>query len=374
VTQTSAVEMARAEAPILFVLATLAAFLLFGKGWLADLSDPLWLSLMFGWLFATILWAALKVVHHADCLAMKLGEPYGTLILTLSVISIEVLMISALMLSGSNNPTLARDTMFAVIMIVLNGMVGVTLLLGALRHYEQRYNLQGANAYLSVIVPLAMLSMLLPDLTVSTSGPTLTGLQSAFLIFMSIGLYGTFLAIQTSRHRGYFADESAGEGSAEPAVHHGATPGPVPLHALLLLAYLVPVVLLAKKLAMPIDYGIEVMGLPAALGGFIVAALVLTPEAVGAVRAALANHLQRAVNIFLGSVLATIGLTVPAVLGISLVTGRTVELGLQGADPILLVTTLLTAVVTFSAQRTYLLLGVVHLILFLTYLMLIFEG
>jgi Ca2+:H+ antiporter len=283
-------------------------------------------------------------------------------------------MISALMLSGSNNPTLARDTMFAVIMIVLNGMVGVTLLLGALRHYEQRYNLQGANAYLSVIVPLAMLSMLLPDLTVSTSGPTLTGLQSAFLIFMSIGLYGTFLAIQTSRHRGYFADESAGDGTAEPPVHHGPTPGPVPLHALLLLAYLVPVVLLAKKLAMPIDYGIEVMGLPAALGGFIVAALVLTPEAVGAVRAALANHLQRAVNIFLGSVLATIGLTVPAVLGISLVTGRTVELGLQGADPILLVTTLLTTVVTFSAQRTYLLLGVVHLILFLTYLMLIVEG
>jgi Ca2+:H+ antiporter len=215
-----------------------------------------------------------------------------------------------------------------------------------------------------------MLSMLLPDLTVSTSGPTLTGLQSAFLIFMSIGLYGTFLAIQTSRHRGYFADE----GTAEPFAHHGPTPGPVPLHALLLLAYLVPVVLLAKKLAMPIDYGIEVMGLPAALGGFIVAALVLTPEAVGAVRAALANHLQRAVNIFLGSVLATIGLTVPAVLGISLVTGRTVELGLQGADPILLVTTLLTAVVTFSAQRTYLLLGVVHLILFLTYLMLIVEG
>lgn len=372
--RTSALKTARAEAPLLFILATLTAFLVFGTGWLADLSDPLWLALMFGWLFATILWAALKVVHHADCLAVKLGEPYGTLILTLSVISIEVLMISALMLGGGNNPTLARDTMFAVIMIVLNGMVGVTLLLGALRHYEQRYNLQGANAYLSVIIPLAMLSMLLPDLTVSTSGPTLTGLQSAFLIVMSIGLYGTFLAIQTSRHRGYFADESAGEGTAEPEVHHGAAPGPVPLHALLLLAYLVPVVLLAKKLAMPIDYGIEVMGLPAALGGFIVAALVLTPEAVGAVRAALANRLQRAVNIFLGSVLATIGLTVPAVLTISLVTGRTVELGLQGADPILLVTTLLTAVVTFSAQRTYLLLGVVHLILFLAYLMLIFEG
>jgi Ca2+:H+ antiporter len=166
---------------------------------------------------------------------------------------------------------------------------------------------------------------------------------------MSIGLYGTLLAIQTSRHRGYFADESAGEGAAEPAAHHGPTPGPVPLHALLLLAYLVPVVLLAKKLAMPIDYGIEVLGLPAP--GRIHRRRA-GPDAGGGGGRPLANHLQRAVKIFLGSVLATIGLTVPAVLGISLFTGRTVELGLQGADPILLVTTLLTAVVTFSAQRT----------------------
>jgi Ca2+:H+ antiporter len=375
--QTHPASPLRAEAPLLFVAATLLAFLLFGKGWLADLSNPLWLALMFAWLFATILWAALKVVHHADCLAVKLGEPYGTLILTLSVISIEVLMISALMLSGSNNPTLARDTMFAVIMIVLNGMVGLTLLLGALRHHEQRYNLQGANAYLSVIIPLAMLSLLLPDLTLSTSTPTLTGFQSAFLMLMSIALYGTFLAIQTSRYRGYFADDNAaaaeGTGAAAPDAHHGPEPGPVPVHALLLLAYLVPVVLLAKKLAIPIDHGIEVLDLPAALGGFIVAALVLTPEAVGAVRAALVNRLQRAVNIFLGSVLATIGLTVPAVLAISLATGKTLELGLQGADVVMLAATLLVSVVTFSAQRTYLLQGVVHLILFLAYLMLIFA-
>jgi len=368
---------ARAEAPLLFITATMLAFLLFGKAWLADRSNPLWLALMFVWLFATILWAALKVVQHADCLAVELGEPYGTLILTLSVISIEVLMISALMLSGDNNPTLARDTMFAVVMIVLNGMVGLTLLLGALRHGEQRYNLQGANAYLSVIIPLAMLSLLLPDMTISTSTPTLTGFQSAFLIVMSIALYGTFLAIQTSRHRGYFADETppTGDvpGAVQPPAHRGPAPHPVPVHALLLAAYLVPVVLLAKKLAIPIDHGIEVLGLPSALGGFIVAALVLTPEAVGAVRAALANRLQRAVNIFLGSVLATIGLTVPAVLTVSLITGKTVALGLQDADVIMLAATLLVSVVTFSAQRTYLLQGVVHLILFLAYLMLIFA-
>ncbi|NEX21945.1 calcium:proton antiporter [Thiorhodococcus mannitoliphagus] len=365
----------RAEAPLALVIATTLAFLVFGKGWLSDLSNPLWLALMFAWLFSVILWAALKVVHHADCLAIRLGEPYGTLILTLSVISIEVLMIAALMLNGSNNPTLARDTMFAVVMIVLNGMVGLTLLIGALRHHEQYFNLQGANAYLSVIIPLAMLTMLLPDLTVSTSTPTLTGFQSAFLIVICVALYGTFLAIQTQRHRDYFTDDKAKTEKldADPASHGALTPRSVPFHSVFLLAYLIPVVLLAKKLAVPIDYGIEELALPAALGGFIVAALVLTPEAVGAIRAALANRLQRAVNIFLGSVMATIGLTVPAVLAISLVTGGPVELGLQDADILMLVVTLLVTLVTFSAPRTNLLQGVVHLTLFLAYLMLVFA-
>ncbi|MEA1050174.1 calcium:proton antiporter [Lamprobacter modestohalophilus] len=375
----------RGEAPLLFVLATTGTFLMFGKGWLGDLSDPLWLALMFAWLFGTILWAALKVVHHADMLAERLGEPYGTLILTLAVISIEVLMIASLMFVGDNNPTLARDTMFAVVMIVLNGMVGLTLLLGALRHGEQSYNLQGANAYLSVIIPLALLSLVLPDFTQSTPVRTLSGFQATFLILASVALYGSFLLIQTVRHRGYFryddvALEAAPDAATELAPdvalkhgHHAQEPGPVPLHAVLLLAYLVPVVLLAKKIALPIDYGIETLSLPAALGGFVVAVLVLTPEAVGAVRSALANRLQRAVNIFLGSVLATIGLTVPAVLAISLATGKPVELGLDETDILLLVTTLLVAVLTFSAPRTNVLQGVVHLILFGAYVMLIFA-
>jgi Ca2+:H+ antiporter len=377
--------LVRGEWPLLIVVATTLLFLLFGKGWLAELGNPLWLFLMFVWLFGAVLWAALKVVHHADMLAETLGEPYGTLILTLSVISIEVLMISALMLAGDNNPTLARDTMFAVVMIVLNGMVGLTLLLGALRHGEQSYNLQGANAYLSVIIPLALLSLVLPDFTQSTPVRTLSGFQSLFLILASLALYGTFLAIQTVRHRGYFrghdpAASGDAKAAADPAADAGADhpqgghePGPVAFHAILLLAYLIPVVLLAKKIAIPIDYGIETLALPAALGGFVVAVLVLTPEAVGAVRSALANRLQRAVNIFLGSVLATIGLTVPAVLTISLLTGRGVELGLDETDVLMLVITLLVSVVTFSAARTNLLQGVVHLILFCAYLMLIFA-
>lgn len=302
-------------------------------------------------------------------------------------------MIASLMFVGDNNPTLARDTMFAVVMIVLNGMVGLALLLGALRHGEQSYNLQGANAYLSVIIPLALLSLVLPDFTQSTPVRTLSGFQATFLILASVALYGSFLLIQTVRHRGYFryddaaleaapdaatemAPDAASDAASDVALkhgHHAQEPGPVPLHAVLLLAYLVPVVLLAKKIALPIDYGIETLSLPAALGGFVVAVLVLTPEAVGAVRSALANRLQRAVNIFLGSVLATIGLTVPAVLAISLATGKPVELGLDGTDILLLVTTLLVAVLTFSAPRTNVLQGVVHLILFGAYVMLIFA-
>jgi Ca2+:H+ antiporter len=365
----------RGEAPLLPIVATTAAFFLFGKAWLADLSSLPWAALMFVWLFVVILWSAIRVVHHAECLAIRLGEPYGTLILTLSVISIEVMMIATLMITGSDNPSLARDTMLAVIMIVLNGMVGLTLLLGALRYREQSYNLQGANAYLSVIIPLAVLSLVLPTYTVSTDAPTLSGFQAVFLALVSVALYGTFLAIQTGRHTGYFTEHHAADQTQGQDGHgHGdLVVRSLPLHAALLLAYMLPVVLLAKKIAIPMDHGIATLGLPAALGGFIVAALVLTPEALGALAAARANRLQRSVNILLGSVLATIGLTVPAVLIVSLATGETLELGLQHADLILLLVTLAVSVVTFSTARTNLLQGAVHLILFLAYVMLIFA-
>jgi Ca2+:H+ antiporter len=366
----------RAEAPLAPIVATTALFLLFGKAWLADLSSLAWLGLMFVWLFAVILWSAIRVVHHAECLAVKLGEPYGTLILTLSVITIEVMMIATLMLHGADNPALARDTMFAVIMIVLNGLVGLTLLLGALRHREQTYNLQGANAYLSVIIPLAVLALVLPDYTVSTAEPTLSGFQAVFVVVMCLALYGAFLAIQTVRHTGYFTEADAGGDAGDHGHgdgHAGLVVRSLAFHAVMLLAYMLPVVLLAKKIAVPIEYGIETLGLPAALGGFIVAALVLTPEGIGGIEAAVANRLQRSVNIFLGSALATIGLTVPAVLTVSLVTGEAVELGLQNADFVLLLLTLAVSVVTFSAARTNLLQGMVHLTLFLAYVMLIFA-
>jgi Ca2+:H+ antiporter len=354
--------------------ATTALFLLFGKGWLADLSNPLWFTLMLVWLFAVILSSAFAVVHHAESLAVRLGEPLGTLVLTLSVIGIEVMMISAVMLTGEGKPALARDTMFGIVMIVLNGMIGLSLLLGGIRHHEQEYNLQGANSFLSLIVPLTVLGLILPNFTSASSGPTLSVLQSIFLAIMSIGIYSLFLIIQNWRHREYFvkpvkAIERPGEASA---AGHAET-NSITYHALFLVMYLLPVVVLAEEIALPIDHGIEVLHAPLALGGFLVAALILSPEALSATRAALANDLQRSINILLGSVLASIGLTIPAVLTIGLLTGKTIVLGLQPADSLLLVLTLAVCALTFTSNRTNVLLGAVHLVLFLAYVMLIFE-
>ncbi len=202
--KTSYVSSLRREWLLAVAFATTALFLLFGKGWLADLSNPLWFALMLVWLFAVIMGSAFAVVHQAESLAVRLGEPLGTLVLTLSVIGIEVMMISAVMLTGDGKPTLARDTMFGIVMIVLNGMVGLALLLGGLRHHEQEYNLQGANAFLSLIVPLTVLGLVLPNFTEASAGPTLSTFQSIFLAVMSIAIYGLFLIIQNWRHREYF--------------------------------------------------------------------------------------------------------------------------------------------------------------------------
>src|ERR1700761_1952217 len=200
-------------------IATMALFLVFGKSWLADLSNPLWFTLMLVWLFAVIMAAAFAVVHHAESLAIRLGEPLGTLVLTLSVIGIEVMMISAVMLTGEGKPALARDAMFGVVMIVLNGMIGLALVLGGLRHHEQEYNLRGANSFLSLIVPLTVLGLVLPNFTEASPGPTFSVIQSVFLSIMSIAIYGLLLLIQNRRHREYFVRPVPVLGQAGEAVH-----------------------------------------------------------------------------------------------------------------------------------------------------------
>ncbi|HEY1472623.1 MAG TPA: calcium:proton antiporter [Pseudolabrys sp.] len=351
-------------------LATVAIFALLGGSLDDRLANPLWLAVVFIWLFGVVMGSALCVVRHADHVSQVLGEPYGTLVLTLSVTTIEVLSISAVMLHGANNPTLVRDTLFAIIMIILGGMVGVSLLAGGFRHREQHYNLQGANAYLSVIIPLALLTLSLPNFTITTPGPTLSIAQQAFLVVMSLGLYAAFLAIQTGRHRAYFILDEGPEEAAGGA----KAAGPLARHSVLLVAYILPVVFLAEQLAHPIDYLIETLKVPEPLGGVIIAMLVATPEAIGATRAALVNSVQRSINIFLGSVLSTIGLTVPIMLVISYATGHEVHLGLVSANNLLLAVTLLVSVVTFASGRTNILQGAVHVMLFAAFLMLIFQA
>lgn len=355
--------------------ASVAAFTVFGAAWLADLSSPLWSAGMFLWLFAVIVWAAFGVVHEAEELAHMLGEPLGTLVLTLAIVIIEVALVSAVMLSATDAPTLGRDTMFAVLMIVLNGIVGLGLLIGGIRHHQQRYNLRGAAAFLSVIMPLSVIALIIPNFTTSTSGGTLTTVQAISFSVFTVALYGVFLLIQTNRHKSFFVDEIGEDATVtldggERVPINGRA---VLIHTVLLVVTILPIVILSKSLAKILDHGIAALGAPSALGGVLIACIVLTPEAISALKAVSRNQLQRAINLCLGAATSTIGLTVPAVLAIGLLTDQIVVLGLKPTEMTLLAVTLVLATLTFSGTRTTVLEGAVHLVLFFVYLTLIFS-
>ena len=363
----------RSEYSLFVGLATAAIFLVLGNQAVEDVSHPYAMAAVFLWLFVGVLWSAISVVRHADCLALKCGEPYGTLILTLSAITIEVMMISAAMLHGANNPTLARDTMFAVLMIALNGLVGVSLLLGGLRYREQHYNIQGTNAYLNTIMALAVLGLVLPNYTTSLSGPRFSAVQEVFLVVTSLSLYAIFLLIQTTRHRQYFMEAEQTAMTPDNGHDRNLQLRSVGYHGAILFLYLIAVVVLAEKFAIPLDNLIERFGMPQAFGGAIVAGLVLAPEALSGINAAMRNQLQRSVNILQGSVLASIGLTIPAVLIIGMTTKRSVTLGIEGGNLPLLLLTLAVSVVTFGSGRTSVLQGCIHLLLFAVFFLLIFA-
>ena len=355
-------------------LAVLALTLaLLGKGWIATaLDQPALLIAILAIICGVILVAAIAIVRHADVLAHRLGEPAGTLLLTLAITGLEVAMVAFVMSTGVDKPTLARDTMFAVVMLVLNGFMGLALMLGGLRHGEQPYNLQSANAFLVMILPLTVLGLVLPNYTRATPGPTLSTSQMVFLSLISVGIYSVFLYVQNRRHRGFFMmpEEAADAAIVEP---ERDSPRSTLYHAMMLGLYGLPLILLAKLMAVPLDAMVFRLGAPAALGGFVMAVLVLTPESIAAIRAALANRLQRSVNVLLGSVLASIGLTIPLVIVVSLITRRVLVLGLDAPDTLLLLLTLITSMLTFSLPRTNALLGCVHLLLFGAYCMSMFD-
>jgi Ca2+:H+ antiporter len=309
----------------------------------------------------------LAAVFHAEVIAHRVGEPYGTLVLAVAITAIEVALIVSLMIAGGEATTgLARDTVYAAVMIILNGMLGLCLLAGGARHREQSYGQPGVSAALATLTAIAMLTMVLPNYTTSTPGPAYSDSQLVFIAIISIVLYGTFVLVQTVRHRDYFLPEDA---SGDDEMH--AVPPPARLVAIsgvLLIACLSSVVLLAKSLAPSLEAAVIAAGAPKALVGVIIAAMVLLPEGIAAYQAARANRLQSSLNLALGSALASIGLTIPAVAIVSRVTGWTLTLGIDAKSTVLLVLSIMVATLSLSTGRTTVMQGTVHLVLFAVYL------
>lgn len=309
----------------------------------------------------------LAAVHHAEVVAHRVGEPFGTLVLAVAVTVIEVALIVSLMFAGgASTAALARDTVFAAVMIILNGIVGACLLVGAARFKEQTFGLDGVSASLATLAAIVVLTIILPNYTTSDPSPVYVPSQLAFIAVVSLVIYGTFVFVQTVRHRDYFLPTEAKEDEEV----HAAAPSlqTTVWSALLLIVSLGAVVLLAKTLAPSIEAGVAAAGAPKALVGVIIAAVVLLPEGLAALRAARANRLQTSLNLALGSALASIGLTIPAVAIVSLSTGLTLTLGIDTKSTVLLVLSLFVASLSLGTGRTNVLQGVVHLVIFAVYL------
>lgn len=315
-----------------------------------------------------LLAAVFASVHHAEVIAHRLGEPYGTLVLTMTVTIIEVALIVSVQLSGEGAPTLARDTVFSVIMIVCNGVIGLSILIGGLRYGEQGFRIKGAAAYLIVLAPIAAMTMVLPNTTESAAGPVYSASQLVFFSAATLALYLVFLYIQTVRHRDYFAEHGESEEDVSPPSARAAWTS-----LALLVVALAAVVLMSKQASALLEAGSRSIGYPQAVVGAIVAMIILLPETMAAVRAARRNELQKSVNLSLGSTLATIGLTIPVVAAVNVSIGQPLILGLAQSNVALLTVTMFVSLVTFGSGRTNVLHGAVHLVLFAAFVFLAFE-
>jgi Ca2+:H+ antiporter len=293
------------------------------------------------------------------------GEPFGTLVLAIAITVIEVALIVTLMRAGGPEATaIARDTVFAAVMIILNGIVGVCLLLGGMRYREQEFQLQGTSAALTTLAAIAVLTMILPNYTLTTPGPFYSATQLGFVAIVTLLLYGVFVLVQTVRHRDYFLP-------ANPQEEHAAPPGNrmTSVSGALMVVALAAVVLSAKALAPTVEKAVHALGAPAASVGVIVALVVMMPEGFAAVRAARANRLQTSLNLAIGSAVASIGLSIPTVATLSLVYGWTLTLGLDPKNTALLVLSLFISALSLSTGRTTVMQGAVHLVIFAVYLM-----
>lgn len=330
--------------------------------------DALWQII----LTATLLIVAvITAVHQAEVIAHKVGEPLGTLVLAVCVTIIEVALIVSIMLSaGADGALIARDSVFAAVMIVMNGVIGISILLGCLRHHILSFRIEGSNSALTVLIALAVMTLVVPNFTTTTLGPTFSDSQLIFAGVLSLVLYGTFVFVQTIRHRDYFLQQDDAE-FTNPKIH---VPPPSNAKAfvsgIVLLISLVAVVLLAKALSPSIERAINTMGAPRAVVGIAIALLVLLPEGVAATRAAIDNRLQTSLNLSLGSALASIGLTIPSVAFVSIMFDLPLSLGVDALGMTFLGLTFLLSILTIAVGRTTLLHGAVHLVVFAAYLFL----
>lgn len=336
--------------------------------WLLYFITPPSLSTFFAILLGfSLIGSVIAAVHHAEVIAHRVGEPFGTLVLAIAVTIIEVSLIVSLMLAGgSDTSALARDTVFAAVMIILTGMIGLCLLAGGARYGEQVFGRYGVSSALVTLVAITMLTLILPNFTTSIPGPYYSNSQLIFVAVISLVLYGTFVLVQAVRHRDYFLPPSAEtdeEIHAAPPTNRAAL-----ISAGLLLLCLGVVVLLAKTLSPTIEKGVMNIGAPKSLVGIIVAFVILLPEGFAAVRAARKNRLQTSLNLSLGSALASIGLTIPAVAMVSVFTGLPVTLGIDSRSTVLLMLSLFTIILSFGTGRTTILQGIVLLVVFAVYL------
>lgn len=327
-------------------------------------SDSPWFAVL---AFAAMVVSVLAAVHHAEIVAHKLGEPLGTLVLALAVTTIEVALIVAMMLAGGQGAEqIARDTIFSAVMIICTGVIGLCLLVGGMRHHEQEFRVEGASAGLSALFTLATLSLVLPTFTTTTANGSYSTSQLAFAAIASLVLWGVFVFVQTVRHRDYFLpseDPSNEEVHALPptAARAWAALG-------LLLLSLVAVVGIAKRLSPTIEQAVDALGAPKSLIGVVIALLVLLPETWAAIRAARANRIQTSLNLAIGSSLASIGLTIPVVVGFAIALNLPLRLGIEGKDLVFLMLAFAVATLTMTNSRTTIMQGAIHLAIFAAFL------
>ena len=315
---------------------------------------------------AGLLGCVLAAVHHAEVVAHRVGEPYGTLVLAGAITIIEVALIVTLMLAGGPDASaLARDTVFASVMIILNGIIGLCLLVGGSRFGEQSFRLSGVSASLATLAAIVVLTLVLPNYTTSLAGPVYNASQLGFVAVVSVLLYLVFIFVQAVRHRDYFLP-------AETDLEDSHLPPPSNAMTLIscgmLLLSLAAVVLLAKSVSPWVEWAVAAIGAPASLVGVIIATIVLLPEGLAAIRAARANRIQTSLNLALGSALACIGLSIPAVAIVSLLTGWTLTLGIDLKSTVLLTLSLMVATLSLGTGRTTILQGPVHLVIFMVYI------